>query len=93
MRHKGILTGYYLQKQDGGFMKKIKDTKDQFRTTLERYLGIKGLDIVVYLLDGKTVELFKNRSLIKDEIVMFDGTNREKRIPLSMVKSIDLFAA
>jgi hypothetical protein len=74
-------------------MKKQKNTRDSFRKTLERYLNIKGLDIVVYLSDGKTIELYKNRSLVKDEIVMFDGTNREKRIPLSMVKSIDLFAA
>jgi hypothetical protein len=74
-------------------MRKQKNTKDSFRQTLERYLGIKGLDIVVYLSDGKMVELFKNRSLVNDEIVMFDGTNREKRIPLSMVRSIDLFAA
>lgn len=74
-------------------MKGEKGQKKNFKQTLERYLGIKGLDIVVYLVDGKTIELYKNRSLVKDEIVMFDSLNREKRIPLSLVRSIDLYAA
>lgn len=74
-------------------MKSAKGKQQNFKKTLERYLGIKGLDIVVYLSDGKTVELYKNRSLVKDEIVMFDSFNREKRIPLSLVRSIDLYAA
>ena len=74
-------------------MKKQKQPKESFRTVLERYLGIKGLDIVVYLIDGKTVELYKNRSLDNDDIVMFDSSYGSKRIPLSMVKSIDLYAA
>ena len=74
-------------------MKSGKGKQQNFKQTLERYLGIKGLDIVVYLSDGKTVELYKNRSLIKDEIVMFDSFNREKRIPLALVRSIDLYAA
>ena len=74
-------------------MKSGKTKQQDFKKALERYLNIKGLDIVVYLEDGKTIELYKNRSLVKDEIVMFDATNKEKRIPLSIVKSIDLFAA
>jgi hypothetical protein len=74
-------------------MKKAASPKDSFRKTLERYLNIKGLDIVVKLSDGKTVELYKNRSLDKDEIVMFDASYGEKRIPLAMVTSIDLYAA
>ena len=74
-------------------MKSEKGKKQNFKTVLERYLNIKGLDIVVYLSDGKTVELYKNRKLVHDEIVMFDSTNKEKRIPLSLVRSIDLYAA
>jgi hypothetical protein len=75
------------------YMKKAVTPKDHFRKTLERYLSIKGLDIVVKLADGKTVELYKNRSIENDEIVMFDASYGEKRIPLSSVKSIDLYAA
>jgi hypothetical protein len=74
-------------------MKKAAAPKDHFRKTLERYLSIKGLDIVVKLADGKTVELYKNRSIENDEIVMFDASYGEKRIPLALVKSIDLYAA
>jgi hypothetical protein len=74
-------------------MKKGCSKKEHFRKTLERYLLIKGLDIVVTLSDGKAIELYKNRSLEEDDIVMFDASNGTKRIPLSMVKSIDLYAA
>jgi hypothetical protein len=74
-------------------MKKGCSKKEHFRKTLERYLLIKGLDIVVTLSDGKAIELYKNRSLEQDEIVMFDASNGIKRIPLAMVKSIDLYAA
>ncbi len=69
--------------------KKSKSFKDQ----LKKYLGIKGLDIVIYLHDGNVIELNKNRTIIKDDIVIIDKANREFRIPISLIKSVDLFAA
>jgi hypothetical protein len=64
-----------------------------FKKQLKKYLAIKGLDIVVYLMNGKSIELHKNRMLVKDEIVIFDKNNREFRIPITQIKSVDLYAA
>lgn len=68
-------------------------TKNNFRKQLKKYISIKGLDIIVYLRDGKTIELNKNRSLVKDDIVLYDKNNKEMRIPISLIESVDLFAA
>ncbi len=67
--------------------------KNDFKQLLDKYLSIKGLDIVVLLSDGKEVELNKNRHLEKNEIVFLDKFNKELRIPLSMVESVELYAA
>ncbi len=64
-----------------------------FRKQLKKYLAIKGLDIIVYLMDGNSIELNKNRTLIKDDIVILDKNNRELRIPITLIKSVDLYAA
>ncbi|MBN2435409.1 MAG: hypothetical protein JXK07_09125 [Spirochaetes bacterium] len=63
-----------------------------FKEMLDKYISIKGLDIVVHLKDGKSIELNKNRDLIEDEIVMFDKKNLETRIAIPDVSSIDLYA-
>ena len=66
---------------------------NDFKQLLDKYLGIKGLDIVVFMEDGKEVELHKNRRLEKNEIVYSDRTNKEMRIPLSSIQTIDFYAA
>jgi len=74
-------------------MKEGRKKRNNFRDTLEKYLDIKGLDIVVLLNDGNEVELYKNRMLIDDVIVTVDGSNKEFRIPISNIRSVDLYAA
>lgn len=71
---------------------KQQQPKD-FKTMLQKYLNIKGLDIVVILDDGTEVELFKNRALIDDMIVSLEKGKNELRIPLKNIKSVDCFAA
>ena len=74
----------------------MKDTKirsKSFRDMLEKYLDIKGLDIIVVLNDGTEVELYKNREIIDDMIITVDGSNHRQSIPISAVKSVDMFAA
>jgi hypothetical protein len=73
-------------------MSKTKKSKN-FKKLLSKYLDIKGLDIILVMQDGIEIELYKNRSLEDDEIVTFDKTHSEKRIPLSQIKTVDLFAA
>ncbi|HNR87539.1 MAG TPA: hypothetical protein PKM65_04305 [Spirochaetota bacterium] len=71
----------------------MKRKKNNFKKLLQKYLKFKGLDIVIYTIDGTVIELNKNRTMIKDEIVVFDKYNREQRIPISLIKAVDLFAA
>ncbi len=90
MRHKGIpITTKEV------FMSKGRGRKNNqnFRELLQKYLEIKGLDIILFLADGEEVELNKNRVLVDNEIITFDKGNREQRIPLSKVKSVELYAA
>ena len=75
------------------FMIEKKIDKNKFRKLLSKYLDIKGLDIIIVMEDGLEIELYKNRSIIDDEIVTFDKSNSEKRIPIAQIKSVDLFAA
>ena len=70
-----------------------KIDKNKFRKLLTKYLDIKGLDIIIVMEDGCEIELYKNRSIIDDEIVTFDKSNSEKRIPIAQIKTVDLFAA
>jgi len=64
-----------------------------FKELLGKYLEIKGLDIIIFLTDGDKVELYKNRDLVDDVIITYDKSHEEKRIPLSQIESVDLFAA
>lgn len=66
---------------------------NNFKKLLKKYLSIKGLDIVVYLNDGAIIELNKNRALVKNEIIIKDKNDREFRIQLSAIKSVELYAA
>ncbi len=66
---------------------------NNFKKLLKKYLSIKGLDIVVYLEDGAIIELNKNRVLVKNEIIVRDNNNRELRIDISSIKSVELYAA
>ncbi len=70
-----------------------KNKRKNFKQLLEKYLDIKGLDIIIILEDGKEIELYKNRSIIDDMIVTFDVDNGERKIPISRIKSVDLYAA
>ncbi len=74
-------------------MKETKSKSKSFRELLEKYLEIKGLDIVVILNNGKEVELYKNREIIDDMIVTMDNYHNRQNIPISDVKSVDMFAA
>lgn len=72
---------------------KKKAKKNDFKDLLEKYIDIKGLDIIVYLSDGNQIELNKSRKMVKNSIIVIDGNNKEIRIPLSTIRSVDLYAA
>jgi hypothetical protein len=68
-------------------------TKNNFKKLLNKYLEIKGLDIIALLDNGNQIEIYKNRKLVKNEIVYLDKNNNELRIPISKIISVDLYAA
>ncbi len=68
-------------------------TSKKFRMLLEKYLDIKGLDIIVVLNDGSEVELYKNRQIIDDMIITIDNYDNSQKIPIAQIKSVDMFAA
>jgi len=74
-------------------MKYSSKKQKNFKTMLQKYLDIKGLDIVVILEDGTKIELYKNRTIINDTIITLEKGKEELRIPLSQIKSVDCFAA
>ncbi|MCU0823911.1 MAG: hypothetical protein MUF77_04655 [Leptospira sp.] len=68
------------------------DKANKFKTTLERYIHYRGIDIVLHLKDGKSVELDKNRQM-KDDVVIGNLAEGVVRIPLAEIQSADFFAA
>jgi hypothetical protein len=74
-------------------MRRTRKKNKSFRETLEMYLNIKGLDIIVQLKNGKEIHLDKNRKLIDDVIITMENGRKEKKIPLSKITSVDLYAA
>ena len=73
-------------------MKRKRKPESSFADMVKKYINIRGLDIVLYLEDGKEIELHKNRAVSGNDIVIVTRTS-ETRIPISTVRSIDLFAA
>jgi len=70
-----------------------KKTKSiSFNKQLKKYISIKGLEMVIHLVNGEIIELHNNVRLEKNTIVV-KNKNNEFYIPLSDIKSIDLYAA
>ncbi|HOM87277.1 MAG TPA: hypothetical protein PLZ38_09180 [Spirochaetota bacterium] len=70
-----------------------KKTKSiSFSKQLKKYISIKGLEMVIHLVNGEIIELHNNVRLEKNTIVV-KNKNNEFYIPLSDIKSIDLYAA
>lgn len=70
-----------------------KKTKSiSFSKQLKKYISIKGLEMVIHLVNGEIIELHNNVRLEKNTIVV-KNKNNELYIPLSDIKSIDLYAA
>jgi len=74
-------------------MKETKTKSKSFMELLEKYLEIKGLDIVVVLSNGEEIELYKNREIIDGMIVAIDNFQNKQNIPIADIKSVDMFAA
>lgn len=68
--------------------------KDQdFRNQLRRFIPFRGIDIVLHLEDGSTLELDKNRQLEGDFIIKKNRSKTEMSIPLQDIIKADFYAA
>ena len=67
-------------------------TNNKFKETLERYIGYRGIDIVLHLKDGKVIELDKNR-LMDGEFVVGNLEAGQVRIAIQEIQKADFFAA
>ncbi|TGK86827.1 hypothetical protein EHQ24_04280 [Leptospira noumeaensis] len=68
------------------------DKAHKFKNTLERYIHYRGIDIVLHLKDGKSIELDKNRQMM-DDVVIGNLASGVVRIPIADIQSADFFAA
>jgi len=65
---------------------------NKFKETLERYIGYRGIDIVLHLKDGKIVELDKNR-IMDGEFVVGNLQEGKVKIAIQEIQKADFFAA
>lgn len=70
-----------------------EEKQRKFRETLERYINYRGIDIVLVLKDGTTIELDKNRKLDGDVIIRNGKEGIQARIEISEIKRADFYAA
>lgn len=47
----------------------MKETENDFKNQLARYIQFRAIDIVLYLKDGSTVELDRNRTMEGDIVI------------------------
>jgi len=67
-------------------------TESKFKKTLERYIGYRGIDIVLHLKDGKVIELDKNRKM-DGEFVVGNLEEGQVRIAIQEIQKADFYAA
>ncbi len=64
-----------------------------FEQQLRRFITFRGIDIVLYLQDGRVLELDKNRQIQGDIILKKNRDDVEMSIPLQEVMRAEFYAA
>ncbi len=67
--------------------------ENEFRKQLEQYIQFRGIDIVLYLKDGSTLELDKNRQMEGDVVIKNGREGIERSIHVDDILKADFFAA
>jgi hypothetical protein len=85
-----------LYEKVGKFISKNRkarmQTNNKFRETLERYIGYRGIDIVLHMKDGQVIELDKNR-VMEGEFVIGNLEMGPIKIAIQEIKKADFYAA
>jgi hypothetical protein len=71
----------------------LKVSNKEFEKQLKIYIQFKGIDISLYLEDGKIIHLDKNRSYDKGFIINMPKKGTIEKIPLKSVKKAEFYIA
>ncbi len=68
-------------------------TTADFKKQLSRYIQFRGIDIILYLKDGSTLELDKNRQMEGDVVIKNGRDGIEKSVHVDEILKADFFTA
>lgn len=71
----------------------MKLASNEFRKQLQQYISFRGIDIILYLKDGRTLELDKNRQMEGDVVIKNGRDGIEYSIHIDEIMKADFFAA
>lgn len=71
----------------------MKLKSQEFKKQIQQYIHFRGIDIVLYLKDGRTVELDKNRQMEGDVIIKNGRDGIQASYHLEEVIKADFYAA
>lgn len=71
----------------------MKLSKKEFEKQLIQYINLRGIDISIFLEDGKVIHLTKNRRYIEGNILNYPKKGVEEKIPLSQIKKAEFYIA
>lgn len=67
--------------------------QQEFQRQLRRFIPFRGIDIVLYLKDGRKMELDKNRVMEGNLILRNTRSGLQKAVDINEVVQADFFAA
>ena len=65
----------------------------EFKKQLEQYIAFRGIDIILHLKDGTTIELDKNRRMDGDVVVRNTREGKKETIHMDEIVKADFYAA
>lgn len=71
----------------------MKLNSDHFKKQLQQFIQFRGIDIMLYLKDGTTIELDKNRQMDGDVVIKMGRDGVQASISLDEIVKADFFAA
>ncbi len=71
----------------------MKLRTDDFKKQLQQYIQFRGIDIILYLKDGTTIELDKNRQMEGDVVIKNGRDGIQASFHIEEILKADFFAA
>ncbi|MDH5654327.1 MAG: hypothetical protein OEZ34_00330 [Spirochaetia bacterium] len=64
-----------------------------FKKQLQQYIQFRGIDIILHLKDGSTLELDKNRKMEGDIVIRNNRDGKQSLIHIEEIIKVDFYAA